>query len=150
MADVHNKEIRSYNMSRIRSNNTKIEILLSKALWNRGYRYKRNDSSIIGKPDFVFKKIKLVIFCDSEFWHGKDWETQQKRIGTNKDFWISKIQNNKDRDRRINERLANSGWVVLRFWETDLKKNLDYCIFITSSVISYLKLVPYNNLKNLR
>ena len=80
MADVHSKETRSYNMSRIRSNNTKIEIVLSKALWAKGYRYRRNDKNVIGKPDFVFKKIKLAIFCDSEFWHGKDWICNKKEL----------------------------------------------------------------------
>lgn len=142
MADVHSKETRSYNMSRIRSNNTKIEIVLSKALWAKGYRYRRNDKSVIGKPDFVFKKIKLAIFCDSEFWHGKDWDLQQKRIATNKQYWISKIQNNINRDKRTNEKLTNSGWVVVRFWETEIEKNLNHCVLTIIDTINFLRQVP--------
>jgi DNA mismatch endonuclease (patch repair protein) len=149
MADVHSKETRSYNMSRIRSKDTKIEILLAKELWKRGLRYRKNDKTVIGKPDFTFKAIKLAIFCDSEFWHGKDWDTQQKRIGTNQKFWINKIQNNINRDKSINEKLTNSGWIVLRFWETEIKKNLNNCIFTIINVVNYLRQAPYNNLKNL-
>ncbi len=150
MADVHSKETRSYNMSRIRSKDTKIEILIAKELWGKGFRYRKNDQSVPGKPDFTFKKIKLAIFCDSEFWHGKDWDIQQKRIGTNKDFWVKKIQNNINRDRIINEKLTNKGWIVLRFWETDIKKNLDDCILTITEIINYLKQVPYNNPKTLQ
>jgi len=150
MTDVHSRETRSYNMSRIRSKDTKIELSVAKELWNNGLRYRKNNKSVIGKPDFTFKKIKLAIFCDSEFWHGKDWETQQKRIGTNQKFWIVKIQNNVNRDRLINEKLTNSGWVVLRFWETDIKKNLIECISIILENVKYLKQVPYNNPKSLQ
>jgi DNA mismatch endonuclease (patch repair protein) len=150
MADVHSKETRSYNMSRIRSKDTKIELLMANELWKKGFRYRKNDKSIIGKPDFTFKKIKLAIFCDSEFWHGKDWDIQQKRIGTNQSFWVTKIQNNINRDRLINEKLTNSGWIVLRFWETDIKKNLGWCILTIIETIQYLKQVPCNNLKTLQ
>ena len=139
MADVHSKETRSYNMSRISSKNTKIEIVLSKALWAKGYRYRRNDKSVIGKPDFVFRKIKLAIFCDSEFWHGKDWDSQHKRITTNKEYWISKIQNNINRDKKINEKLTNSGWVVVRFWETEIEKNLNDCVLTIIDIINFLR-----------
>jgi DNA mismatch endonuclease (patch repair protein) len=132
-------------MSRIRSKDTKIEILIAKELWNKGLRYRKNDKSIQGKPDLTFKKIKLAIFCDSEFWHGKDWDVQQKRIGTNKAFWIQKIQNNINRDRITNEKLTNTGWIVLRFWETDIKKNLDECILKIIETIKYLKLGVHRN-----
>jgi DNA mismatch endonuclease (patch repair protein) len=139
MADVHGKETRSYNMSRIKNKNTKIEIVLSKALWAKGYRYTRNDKSVIGKPDFVFKKIKLAVFCDSEFWHGKDWDSQQKRMDTNKEYWISKIQNNINRDKKANEKLTNSGWVVVRFWETEIKKNLNDCVLTIIDIVNFLR-----------
>jgi len=139
MADVHSKETRSYNMSRIRSKDTKIEVTMAKALWSKGYRYRKNDPKVLGKPDFTFKKIKLAVFCDSEFWHGKNWSIQQKRLDSNKEFWINKIQNNINRDRKINEKLTNSGWVVLRFWETDIKKNLEECVFKIVQTIDFLK-----------
>lgn len=134
-------------MSRIKSKDTKIELLMAKELWKNGLRYRKNDKTVSGKPDFTFKKIKLAIFCDSEFWHGMDWEIQQKRIGTNQAFWIAKIQNNINRDRKTNEKLTNTGWIVLRFWESDIKKNLDECILIINDTIRYLKPAPYNNLK---
>lgn len=126
-------------MSRIRSKNTKIEVALGKALWAAGYRYRKNDKSVKGKPDFVFKRYKLAIFCDSEFWHGKDWEKQQQRIGTNKEFWINKIQKNVDRDIMINTILREEGWIVLRFWETEIKKNINMCVERISDQISEIK-----------
>jgi DNA mismatch endonuclease (patch repair protein) len=121
-------EQRRRNMQAIRSKNTKIEIILGKALWAAGYRYRKNDKKVLGKPDFVFKKQKVAVFCDSEFWHGKDWDVQQKRIGTNKDFWINKIQKNVNRDMKINEELKSQGWKVIRFWETEIKKNIGICV----------------------
>lgn len=128
MADVHDKATRSYNMSRIRSTNTKIEVMLGKALWAKGYRYRKNDKKVIGKPDFVFKKNKVAVFCDSEFWHGKDIESIKNRISTNKDFWINKIEKNIERDKRVNQQLKEEGWTVLRFWEKDIKKNVEDCV----------------------
>ena len=128
MADVHDQETRSYNMSRIKSKGTKIETLLAKALWAKGYRYRRNDRTVIGKPDFTFKKYKIAIFCDSEFWHGKDFDAIKKRIGTNKEFWINKIQKNIERDNKYNAALSLEGWTVLRFWEKDIKKNIEWCL----------------------
>ena len=119
--DVLTKEQRRRNMQAIRSKDTKIESLLGKALWSAGHRYRKNDKLVLGKPDFTFKRYKLAVFCDSEFWHGKDWKNQQKRIKTNEKFWIIKIQNNIDRDKRVNRELKKQGWTVLRFWETDIK-----------------------------
>ena len=134
-------------MQAIRSQNTKIEIMLGKALWKSGHRYRKNDKNVLGKPDFTFKRYKIVVFCDSEFWHGKNWKHQQKRIGTNQKFWIEKIQNNIKRDRRVNRGLKKQGWVVLRFWETDIKKNLPKCLAKIEMQINSVKQVPYNNLK---
>lgn len=126
--DVLTKEQRRRNMQAIRSKDTKIEILLGKALWTAGHRYRKNDKLVLGKPDFTFKRYKLAVFCDSEFWHGKDWKNQQTRIGTNMEFWITKIQKNIERDKLVNSKLKKQGWIVIRFWETDIKKNLDKCI----------------------
>src|ERR1700752_1564872 len=131
-------------MQAIRSKNTKIELILGKALWAKGYRYRKNDKTVLGKPDFVLKKHKIAVFCDSEFWHGKDWDIQQKRISTNKEFWINKIQNNIDRDKRVNKELKTQGWVIMRFWETDIKKNLDKCLKRIEAKINSVKQVPYN------
>ncbi|WP_295718438.1 very short patch repair endonuclease [Mucilaginibacter sp.] len=142
MPDVHSKEIRSYNMSRIKSKNTKIELLLAKELWGRGVRYRKNDKTIYGKPDFSLKGIKLAIFCDSEFWHGKDIDSIEKRIDTNKDFWISKIQRNIARDVKVNEKLTIDGWLVLRYWEKDIKRNIQ---LIADDIIEKIKKLKVNN-----
>ena len=143
-------------MQAIRGKNTKIEIVLGKALWKKGYRYRKNNKTVYGKPDFTFKKLKIAIFCDSDFWHGKDWDILKLRLNTNREFWIKKIEQNIKRDIEVNQYLELSGWTVLRFWERDINKHLDYCLAIieleikTSSLTS--KRVPYSNrgIKNLK
>lgn len=126
--DVLTPEQRRKNMQAIKNKNTKIEELLAKALWAKGYRYRRNNKTVFGKPDFTFKKLKIAIFCDSEFFHGKDWETQKLRIKSNTDFWLSKIERNMERDKEVNETLLKDGWKVIRFWGEDIKKNLELCL----------------------
>ena len=102
--------------------------MLAKALWNKGYRYRRNNKAVFGKPDFTFRKYKIAIFCDSEYFHGKDWEKQKNRIQTNTEFWHKKIESNIARDKRVNEELLKNGWKVIRFWGGDIKKNIDFCL----------------------
>ena len=114
--DVLTKEQRTKNMKAIKGKDTKIEILLRKALWKKGYRYRKNYNKLIGKPDIVLLKYKIVIFCDSEFWHGKDWEVKKHNIKTNSEFWINKIEGNIKRDQVVNQKLQDEGWTVLRFW----------------------------------
>ena len=124
-------------MQHIRSNNTKIEIILRKALWHRGYRYRINYKKIPGKPDIVLTKYKIAIFCDGEFFHGKDWEVLKPRLekGDNGSFWISKISRNRERDDEINKKLLFMGWTVIRFWGNDIKKNTDECIRVIEETI---------------
>lgn len=122
------KEQRHRNMQAIRSSGTEIELMLAKALWHKGYRYRKNCKNIIGKPDIVFRKYKIAVFCDSEFWHGKDFKKTVKRIGTNKEFWKNKILRNRARDREVTAQLKRNGWRVLRFWETEIKRNLPTCV----------------------
>jgi DNA mismatch endonuclease (patch repair protein) len=122
--DVHSTIQRSKNMSAIKSVGTKAEIKLAKALWSLGYRYRKNNKTIFGKPDLTFKSIKLAIFIDSEFFHGKDFETK-KKPATNAAFWQKKIERNIQRDKEVNEHLENSGWTVLRFWSEEIRKNLN-------------------------
>lgn len=126
--DVHTKEQRSKNMRAIKSKGTKDELLLAKALWALGYRYRKNDKTVFGKPDLVFKKQKLVVFVDSEYFHGKNWEWEKYRIKTNREFWWTKIENNMRRDQIVNEELLKNGWKVLRFWSGEIRKNLANCI----------------------
>lgn len=132
--DVHNPEQRSKNMAAIKSTATKDEVRLGKALWQSGLRYRKNTKTVFGKPDFTFKKYKVAIFVDSEFFHGKDWETK-KRPENNADFWLKKIGRNIERDKEVNEFLTANGWVVLRFWSKEVKKNLESCVAIIHEAI---------------
>ena len=124
------KEQRHKNMSNIKNKDTGIEVKLRKELWKRGYRYKKNDSNLPGKPDIVLTKYKIAIFCDSEFFRGKDWEVLKPQLekGENAEFWIKKISRNKERDDEINKQLLFAGWTVIRFWGKEITKNLDECI----------------------
>lgn len=126
--DKLTKEQRKRNMQANKSTGTKPEILLAKMLFARGYRYKKNDKDVFGHPDLTFKKIKLAIFVDGEFWHGKDWEKRKKDHKTNKDFWIKKIERNIERDKEVNEELKKQGWIILRFWSKEIEKSLLSCI----------------------
>lgn len=125
---------RSENMSRIRSGNTSIELMLRKELYKRGYRYRINDKNVFGKPDIVFKKKKIAIFCDSEFWHGKDY-LEGKKPKSNIDYWYKKIERNIERDKEVNQKLTEEGWIVLRFWGKDIQKKLDECIQIIEKMV---------------
>lgn len=134
--DVHTSQQRSKNMRAIKSTATKAEIALAKALWHLGYRYRKNNKTVFGKPDFTFKKLKIAIFVDSEFFHGKDWETR-KKPQTNAEFWIKKIERNRERDIEVNTFLESQNWKVLRFWSNDIKNNLDKCVsLIENEIIS--------------
>lgn len=115
-------------MKAVKNKDSKIEILLRKALWSKGYRYRKNYTKLEGKPDIVLQKYKVAIFCDSEFWHGYDWEVRKQDIKSNQDFWIKKIEGNIQRDVTVNKILKDQGWKVVRFWGKDIQKNLDACI----------------------
>ena len=128
---------RSENMRCIRSKNTKIEIARRKALWHKGYRYRKNYEALPGKPDIVLTKQKIAIFCDSEFFHGKDWEILKPQLehGKNGEFWIKKISRNRERDDEVNKQLLFLGWTVIRFWGKDIIKNTDECVKVVEEVI---------------
>ncbi|MEA4986946.1 MAG: very short patch repair endonuclease [Anaerovorax sp.] len=121
-------EQRRKNMRAIKSKDTIIELMLRRALWREGIRYRKNYKSLLGKPDIAITKYRIAIFCDSDFWHGYEWEERNKRIKSNRDYWIPKIERNMERDRQVNAQLTNDGWIVLRFWEWEIKKQLDKCI----------------------
>ena len=120
--DVFTKEKRSKIMRAIKSKNTKEEVRLAKALWHRGHRYRKNDRTIFGTPDLSFKKYKIAVLVDGEFFHGKDWEKVKTRLDSNKEYWIKKIERNQERDIEVNQYLASKGWKVLRFWSKDVKQ----------------------------
>lgn len=142
MTDTLISEQRHKNMQHIHANNTTIEIILRKALWEKGYRYRKNYKLLPGKPDIVITKYKIAIFCDGEFFHGKDWETLKYRLekGKNSEYWINKISRNRKRDEEINKKLLFMGWTVIRFWENDIKKNTDECIKVIQETIFEMKL----------
>lgn len=114
-------------MQAVKNKGSKIETLLQKELWHRGLRYRKNVKSIYGKPDIAFIGKKVVVFCDSEFFHGFDWENKQNEIKSNRDFWIPKIEKNMQRDMEVTQKLRSEGWTVLRFWGKDIKNNLQSC-----------------------
>ena len=126
--DILTKDQRRRNMQAIRNSKTRIEDRLAKALFSKGYRYRRNDKSVYGKPDIVFKRLKIAVFCDSEYFHGKNWDKEKHRIKTNTEFWHKKIEQNMLRDQIVNEELLKNNWKVLRYWGRAIEKNLDICI----------------------
>lgn len=128
MSDKLTPEQRRKNMQAIRAKDTKIERKLAMALWNRGFRYRKNDKSVFGTPDLVFKRKKVALFVDSEFWHGKDWQTQKDRIKSNREFWLKKIEANIRRDILVNITLQKEGWTVLRFWGKEVEKEIERCV----------------------
>jgi len=131
------KEQRHRNMKNIKSKDTGIEVTLRKALWSKGYRYRKNDKTLLGKPDIVLSKYKIAIFCDSEFFHGKDWEVLKPQLerGKNAEFWIKKISVNQQRDEKVNKQLQYLGWTVIRFWGKDIIKRTDECIQVIEETI---------------
>ena len=118
----------SYTMSRIRGKDTSIEVKLRKALYERGCRYRCNSKYIFGHPDISFKGVKVVVFCDSEFWHGKGFEENEKKILSNREYWIPKIKRNIERDKEVNEKLTQEGYLIFRYWGGEIQKNLDKCV----------------------
>lgn len=122
MADVHSKEIRSYNMSRIKGENTKPEILVRKYLFANGFRYRINDKRLPGKPDIILPKYKTIIFINGCFWHGHEQCKYFVVPKTKTEWWINKINKTKMNDERVTILLKNTGWKIITIWECDLKK----------------------------
>lgn len=135
LLDNHTPEQRHKNMTAVKSKGTKIEVLLQKELWHRGLRYRKNVKNIYGKPDIAFIGKKIAVFCDSEFFHGFDWEKKNKEIKSNREFWIPKIEKNIQRDKDVTDKLKKDGWTVLRFWGNEIKKNVSGCADKIESVI---------------
>lgn len=115
-------------MAANKSKGTKLELLFGKLLWNAGIRYRKNDKTVFGKPDFVIRSYKIAIFCDGEFWHGRNWEERKNDHKSNCEFWYSKIEKNIERDKEVTKVLENQGWKVFRFWETEITKEPDVCL----------------------
>lgn len=135
LLDNHTPEQRHKNMTAVKSKGTKIEVLLQKELWHRGLRYRKNVKNIYGKPDIAFIGKKIAVFCDSEFFHGFDWEIKSKEIKSNREFWIPKIEKNIQRDKDVTDKLKKDGWIVLRFWGNEIKNDVSGCADKIESVI---------------
>ena len=117
----------SYNMRQVKNKDSAIELALRKELWNRGLRYRKNVKTVYGKPDIAFIGKKIAVFCDSEFWHGYDWEERKKDFKSHQEFWIPKIERNMERDREVTAKLESEGWTVLRFWGKQIKRDVVAC-----------------------
>jgi DNA (cytosine-5)-methyltransferase 1 len=142
------KEQRRKNMQAIKSKNSRIERILSNEIWKRGYRYRKNYSRILGKPDICFPSLKIAVFCDSEFWHGKEWNKNKKSIKTNKKFWVTKIENNIERDKKVTQNLINEGWTVIRLWGSKIKQKPKECgDIIEKTILEKKKMIKYSEIK---
>ena len=134
--DCHTPEQRRKNMQAIKSKDSKIELLLRKELWKRGLRYQKNRTDVFGRPDIVFKGKKIAVFCDSEFWHGYNWEEKKKDFKSHQEFWISKIERNIERDIEVTNRLKADGWRVIRFWGKDIINDSRRCATLVESALN--------------
>lgn len=127
--DTLNTKQRRYAMQSVHSENTKPEVILRKALWHRGIRYRKNYSALPGKPDIVLTRQKIAIFVDGDFWHARGHQQNPgEQVKSHKEYWEPKLKRNVERDKEVNDMLTELGWIVLRFWESDIKKNLEGCI----------------------
>lgn len=135
--DVLTPEQRRKNMQHIRPKDTSIEVVLRKALWHKGYRYRKNYKKLPGSPDIALTRQKVAVFCDSEFFHGKDWEVKKPKLekSNNPAFWISKIERNMQRDLENDQKLSFLGWTVIHFWGADIKKDVDGCVRVIEETI---------------
>ncbi len=132
---------RSKTMSKIKAKNSKPEMIFRRALWQEDIRYRTHVKTLPGSPDIAIKKYRLAIFVDGVFWHGYQWDVQKKRIKTNRHFWIPKIERNMQRDRQNKEALENAGFTVMRFWEHEIKNNLQNCVNQVKLYIETAKVV---------
>ncbi|RDK88205.1 very short patch repair endonuclease [Marinirhabdus gelatinilytica] len=137
---------RSRIMSRIRGKNTKPELTFRKALWARNIRYRVNNKQLPGTPDISIKKFRLAVFIDGEFWHGYNWDQRRETLKTNREFWIAKIERNMQKDTEVNIALRELGYTVFRFWESEVKKDVERCV---NDVVGYIRSFPYFNERGL-
>ncbi|MFH1310737.1 MAG: very short patch repair endonuclease [Candidatus Omnitrophota bacterium] len=131
MSIKRTKEQISYNMSRIKAKGTSIEKIIRRGLRKNKIKFRGNVKTVIGKPDFIVKDTKIAVFCDSVFWHGYRFgKTKTHYFKRNKKFWENKIKNNIIRDRWVNKELRRQGWIVIRFWDFQIKREPDKCVQI--------------------
>ena len=134
--DKHTPEQRRKNMQAVKNKDSQIELTLRKELWSRGIRYRKNTNKVFGHPDIAFIGKKVAVFCDSEFWHGYDWENRKRDFKSHQEFWIPKIERNIERDIEVNEHLKSEGWTVLRFWGKEIKHDVIGCADIIEKAVN--------------
>lgn len=117
----------SKRMSNVSLKGGKAETTLAKELWNRGIRYRKNLKTLPGSPDIAITKYKVAVFVDGEFWHGENWAERKRKLKSNRNYWIEKIEENIARDRRNDAALTDLGWIPLHFWEKDIKSDVTKC-----------------------
>lgn len=139
--DVLTTTQRHKAMTAIRSTDTSIEVTLRKALWHKGFRYRKNYGLLPGKPDIAITKYHIAIFCDSEFFHGKDWEKLKLRLqnGNNSTYWVKKIERNMERDRENEQALRFREWTVLRFWGKDIMRDTEACVRVVEEAVDEVR-----------
>ena len=140
-------------MAAVKSKNTRPELALRKALWHRNHRYRVNYKKLPGKPDIVFTRHKIAVFCDGDFWHGHNWAIRgiaslEKELNSYSEYWKNKILKNIERDNKNNESLRSLGWKVIRIWESDIKKDLDACVMIIEDAMNLSNNQPEYKIDN--
>ncbi len=134
--DVLTKDQRRKNMQHIRSKDTKAEVILRKSLWRKGIRYRKNYKGLPGKPDIAITKYRIAVFVDGDFWHARGHEGNPgEQIQTNSAFWSKKLKRNVERDQDVNQALLEMGWLVLRYWDSGVKKDVNACV---KDIMQYL------------
>ncbi len=142
VSNVRDPAVTHKIMASIHSKDTKPELLLRKALWAKNYRYRVNYKALPGKPDIVFTKAKVVVFCDGDFWYGHNWALRglaslEEELSGYSQFWKEKILRNIERDTRVTEELRDGEWTVIRVWESDIEKNLPDCLSIIEKALQH-------------
>lgn len=117
----------SQTLKNIKSTETRGERLLRSVLWRKGLRFRKNVKQLLGKPDIVFPRQRVLVFCDGDFWHGRNWSKDRRRIktGPNSEYWLAKIKANMERDKRHNVELRREGWIIIRLWDSDIHENVE-------------------------
>ena len=146
MSDVMTSEQRSLTMSHIKGKDTSIEVILRRTLWNKGYRYRKNYKKLPGTPDIAITKYRIAIFCDSEFFHGYNWEIKKQKLGQNREYWIKKIERNIARGRENDFKLSERGWVPIHFWGRKILKHTAECVEAVEDLIFELQVNQFDGI----
>ena len=144
MSDVMTPEQRSRAMSHIKGKDTSIEVILRKSLWHKGIRYRKNYKKLPGTPDIAITKYKIAIFCDSEFFHGYNWEIKKQKLDHNREYWIKKIESNMARDRENDFKLIAMDWVPMHFWGQEIQKHTEECVQAVENLIFELQMSQFD------